>query len=82
MVSVFEGRLECLDRLSDMPDFRLTDTIGVFDIGAGQPDTRHLARIDLMGELTAMEKHEAVPFDIDYREERSYINESRRVSVA
>jgi hypothetical protein len=35
-----------------------------------------------MGELAAMEKHEAVPFDTDYREERSYINEPRRVSVA
>jgi hypothetical protein len=82
VVSVFEGRLECRDRRSEMPDFRLTDTIGVFDIGKGQPDTRHLTRIDLMGELAAMEKHEAVPFDTDYRDERSYINEPRRVSVA
>jgi hypothetical protein len=52
------------------------------DIGAGQPDTRHLARIDFMGELAAMEKYAAVPFDTDYREERSYINKPRRVSIA
>ena len=82
MVSVFKGHLECLDRLSDMPDFRLTDTISVFDIGAGQPDTNHPARIDHMGELAVMEKYETVPFYTDYREERSYIDEPRRVSVA
>lgn len=73
VVAVFEGRTEPCTDSAAMPDFQPTDTIGVFDIGAGHPNG--LPIIHLAHELGEMEKRDAVPIDTTYLGERNYITQ-------
>ncbi|MDG2286338.1 MAG: PAS domain-containing protein [Alphaproteobacteria bacterium] len=82
VVAVLEGRMEKCHNVLNMPEFLLTETKGVFDIGAGEPRCHGLSLIDLSAELTEMERYESIPLDPDYREQRDYITEPPRYSNA
>jgi hypothetical protein len=82
VAAVLEGRMEQRHNVLDMPEFLLTETKGIFDIGAGGPSDRGLPPIDLAAELTEMERYESIPLDPDYREQRDYITEPPRYSHA